>query len=621
MLIQFKRLHIHNFFSYIDSEIKLDNQGFCKVVGINNCNADNTSSNGAGKSSIWNALCYCLTGKLISGETVSKKDILNFNVEDNSDGYIELELYRDGDKYIIKRIFSPEPNIIIIKNNIDISGKGKKEGCEILNTELNINSNLLYYTVFLSTQRFNFCEKTASEKLNTLTDIFINKLEIEDIINNLANIVNSYKIQNENLLQKKIQISSIISITEKDKILSEKHLEEYSEENYNNLLNKLEEINQKILEIENKKPELTSQEEEYSKKYKLLYEEKVKYFQEINNKKYSEGQAYYKKSSEIELKQKEVKINLNHINEELNKFRNKKCPTCGQKISDEKISINLENKNKLDIELSQLNSLLESVNKKHLCYKEELSKLNTNNIDKEIIEVNSILTQIRKDLSDINIDIRENYIQKINLENNINIFNTHKEEIKNKVEEYETNLSKSKVDLIEIESQLIEVADNIKTISDLLKLTKKEFTNFLLENIITEINNELRKYALEIFNTEEVKLVLNNTNNNLNIFLQNKPYFLLSSGEKQKLNIIISLAIRKVYYIYINKKFNLIVLDEFLDSIDENSQSVIGNFLFNLLREDNVFLVSHNFNALNLAFDSEIIVEKDTEGNSKIINV
>lgn len=621
MQIQFNHLHIHNFFSYTDSEIELNNFGFCKVIGINNYTADNTSSNGAGKSSIWNALCYCLTGKLISGETVSKKDILNYNVKDNSEGYIELELYCDSDKYLIKRIFSPGPNLIILKNDIDISGKGKKESCEILYTELNINSNLLYYTVFLSTQRFNFCEKTASERINTLADIFINKTEIEDIINNLTNICNTYKLQNENLLQKKIQTNSIVSIQEKNKILAEKDLEEYSEKNYKDLLNKLNEINKKILEKENTKLKLTLQGEEYSKKYDLLYNEKIKQLQEINNKKSSEEQAYYNKSSEIKLKQKEANSDLKHINEELNRFRNKKCPTCGQKISDEKISINLENKNKIDTHLSQLNNLLELVNKKHIDYKKELDKLNTNSLDKEINEINSILTQLKRDLIDVNREVRENYIQKTNLENNINTFNTHKEEIENKIKEYEKDLSKNRIDLIEIESQIIEVTDNIKIISDLLKSTKKEFTNFLLENIITDINNQLRIYALEIFNTDKVELLLNNTNNNLNIILQGKPYFLLSSGEKQKLNILISLAIRKVYYIYINKKFNLVVLDEFLDSIDETAQTTIGNFLFNILKGDNVFLVSHNFNALNLTFDSEIIVEKDISGNSKIINV
>ena len=53
MIISFKKVIAHNFLSLGDVELKLDNQGYTLISGINNNPTDNASSNGSGKSAMF----------------------------------------------------------------------------------------------------------------------------------------------------------------------------------------------------------------------------------------------------------------------------------------------------------------------------------------------------------------------------------------------------------------------------------------------------------------------------------------------------------------------------------------------------------------------------------------
>ena len=51
MKIKFNKIEIENFLSIGKSTVELNNRGFVRVVGINNCDDDNSTSNGSGKRS------------------------------------------------------------------------------------------------------------------------------------------------------------------------------------------------------------------------------------------------------------------------------------------------------------------------------------------------------------------------------------------------------------------------------------------------------------------------------------------------------------------------------------------------------------------------------------------
>ena len=63
MTIVFKRVRLHNFMSFEDAELDLNEMGNILVTGRNYCKLDNAYSNGSGKSSIFNGICFALTGE------------------------------------------------------------------------------------------------------------------------------------------------------------------------------------------------------------------------------------------------------------------------------------------------------------------------------------------------------------------------------------------------------------------------------------------------------------------------------------------------------------------------------------------------------------------------------
>ena len=97
MKINFKDITIENFMSIGKAQIQLNDQGYMLVSGINNNPTDTARSNGSGKSSIFEAIVWCLTGETMRGN----KDIVNRY--GNGTCKVILTFIIDGDEYMIER--------------------------------------------------------------------------------------------------------------------------------------------------------------------------------------------------------------------------------------------------------------------------------------------------------------------------------------------------------------------------------------------------------------------------------------------------------------------------------------------------------------------------------------
>lgn len=149
MNIIFKDIKLYNFGSYHEAELDLSERGFCLVQGKNEYHKDNAQSNGSGKSFIWNAICYALTGETLIGIKSGLKN-LYFTNEEMS---VTLNFAVDGDKYQIIRGVkenSSQKFIFLYKNAEDISGKTFTETQDKLTQILpDITKNLIASTIIL----------------------------------------------------------------------------------------------------------------------------------------------------------------------------------------------------------------------------------------------------------------------------------------------------------------------------------------------------------------------------------------------------------------------------------------------------------------------------------------
>jgi len=149
--------------------------------------------------------------------------------------------------------------------------------------------------------------------------------------------------------------------------------------------------------------------------------------------------------------------------------------------------------------------------------------------------------------------------------------------LSNQLVELNDTLDSLNADVIQTESQINNVNQHLDVVQHMITLAKREFRGVLLQNIISFINKKVKGYSQEVFGTTALSFSLNE--NCIDITYCNKPYENLSGGEKQKIDIIVQLALRDILSKQLNIHTNMLVCDEVLDNIDSVGAEKIINII------------------------------------------
>lgn len=621
-MIQFKKLILHNFGSYNHAEIDLQSRGFCLVSGKNNFKKDNALSNGSGKSFLWSAISYALTGETINGV---KSNLKNIFIDENS-CYTSVLFNFEKDAYEITRIIAPKPDLKLIKNGENVSGKGLRESEKKLGELLpDLSKDLLASTIIIGQgfpNRFSsFSPSGRKELLEKLTkaDFMIEDIrqrvyqrqdviqkeirECEDslLIHNTehqADLRALSNLQTEFSNLKPLDWQAEISSTEKT-IADFKNTLVETDKNIIEIDTLLDEVQQKLLEETTKKANLITQETE----------------------------EYNKLRSELSTKKAKLEAQVYTLNREINKIMAIKdiCPTCGQKIPNvQKPSVDKETQ-----ELQGLTNMLTPLNEQlYVCdnqhnYKQKEIKASFDSVLSNLRNQQSDLKKQKSDLQDLKNDV-SHYLQ---LENDKLLRLTYERDTY--LEHHNgllTNINNLKNKILKQESLI----DDISTVkSDLaahqtvLKkmeiLIKRDFRGYLLSNIIEYINQKAKDYSEIVFETRDLDVYLDG--NSLDIAYCGKMFDSLSGGEKQRVDLILQFAIRNMLSQYLDLSANIIVLDEITDFLDKKSCKAVMNLLEKELNTtESVFIISHHAEELELPIDSEIKILKNSDGISEVVN-
>lgn len=597
-----KYIKIKNFISHKESIIHLDENKPYLIYGKNQDN-EGANSNGSGKSTIAEAIVYSVLGATYDNK--NKEDLIRIGEKQ-----AELEI----------AFCDLKNNSFVVKRAIPKSGSAK---CQVVEND-EVNNDLI------SVQE---CNDYILRKLGLRKEEFLNYFVISQ--GNNANFLSSTDTQQKDVifkfldlsvfdtasqdskeiikeLEKKIAVvsnsiqelkSNKIDIeTETSKIQKEVNTRyEALEENYKT---ELQAIEQKILLIEEKIEEKTSNQKLYNKKLQDLDIE-IKEIDSYNQNYYNKITSLNKEAEVLQDSLKKLKDHLKNYTLSLKHIT--VCPNCNHEFVIEKGSKENLEKEKSNIETSIKNLDIDLKSKY-----DDIEKLQ-NNIDTRITE----LLIERNELEDLNTSVAhelESLYER--LKDNQDIPKKIQEQIKllekNKSEEIESRTNEvsekenSRKKLLKVKELSLKSLEKKKINEEkvLFHLSKKGVPSFIVNKTLKHleyyINYYLRKFNTDLFVTIEgyKETTAKKLSEKINVLVGRYEQPLVnikrfSGGEKNRLQLASILAIQS--FINSNSEsggLNLLFLDETFNFLDSEGQYELVKCLSSL--NQTVLSISHN---------------------------
>ena len=619
-MIQFKKLTIHNFGSYGHVELDLQNRGFCLVSGQNNYIKDNALSNGAGKSFLWSAICYALTGETLNG---IRSNLKNINVTE-TDCYVQLEFLYNKDLFCLTRAAAPKTDLKIFKNDIDLSGKGIRESDKKLQELLpDLNKDLIASTIIIGQGMPNkFSSFSPSGRKELLEKLTKSDFMIEDLKARISARQQELSSKVRELEDSLLANNTQLNLHTSNLNTLKESLAQQVRPDFNGLI---EEYNRQLLDLQQQiqryETEITANEQRLeivNAKLLQISEEKA----EVSAK---ELVAYTKSRQSLTEEKTQLNFNISGIQKEINKLKaiTDICPTCGQKLpnvykpSTEQQEQQLEtNKQALIKVLSEL----EQCDLKHAAYLQQIDSAFAD----ELSALTSEVTTLKNATNKAKIDYNKNRIALDNVKSLQSKVIYDQQNWDKRIANQEANKANLEAEIVRLNNLIsiintakVDYVNRLSIVKKMDTLIRRDFRGYLLTNIISYINTRAKQFCNIVFGTKELTLSLNG--NALDITYCGKMFDSLSGGEKQRVDLILQLAIRDVLASYLDLSANILVLDEITDFLDKKSCKAVMQLLEQELRTvESVFIVSHHAEELELPIDSELKVIKNEFGISEL---
>jgi DNA repair exonuclease SbcCD ATPase subunit len=561
-MIIFRKLKWKNLLSTGNhfTEIQFDKSPSTLIVG----------SNGAGKSTMLDALCFVLFGKPF--RSVNKPLLLNSI--NGKDCLVEVE-FNSGNKHY-KIIRGIKPNVFEIWQdgemiNQDAAVRDYQEYLEKFILKLNYKS--FTQIVILGSASFTpFMQLSASDRRAIIEELL--DIQVFSAMNNI--LKDKITMNKDATITKKYDID----LAEQKYSLQKKHINELKQNNED----RVKEYEGEISGSANTISTLAEQIE--------LFSNEVRQLQILVNAK-AETEAKVKTITKLE---SQIESNLSKFRKDINFFQhNDDCPTCRQAIA-------MEFKEKeltlLGTKITECDHGLQELEKKLL---DEQSKLNS------ISETQKKIQELQIEIATKNTTITETnkYIKR--LEKQIGDLKLNK-----------STTDKEEQELSIINESLSQLKQHLRTLID--EKTYYEVASGLLKD--TGIKTKIIKQYLPIINKLVNKYLASfdffvnfNLDESFKETIKSRhrddfTYDSFSEGEKQKIDLALLFSWRAVAKLKNSANTNLLILDEVFDSsLDANGTEYLMTIL-QMLEGTNVFVISHKGDILQDKFRNVIRFEK-----------
>jgi DNA repair exonuclease SbcCD ATPase subunit len=573
----FKSISIRNFMSFgnAESTIELDGQGTVTVTGEN---FDQGGSNGSGKTTIINALCYALYNKPF--DNISLQRLINTtNATKNTQMEVRLIFEKDGIEYEIYRARGEDYRIEVRKDGEDITpGKGVYETDDLIQEIIGISYELFTKTIIFSGNSPPFLQLPIHFQRNQIEELF--------------NITM--------LSEKAKQLKDLIRITEADIKVAEAVVTQ--QEVAINLHEK--HIKEALLRIkrweESQVKEIASIEATLAKIATIDFEGE----QTLHDEKTSLQQRGAYLAAKLAPARKDRSILTARVEElmkEQEHLLEAKCPYCTQPFADAPSKL-VGIENELEVKGTKLLEVEEIVTE--LLLEEDTRKQRLSEVTAAIKHVN---------LSEL-IDARTNSsMLRTKIEEMKSAGNPHTEALEKLVDEGVDAVNTNKVD--KLRSRLNHQQFLLKLLTDKNSFIRRRIIN----KTIPFLNNRLNFYTSSLGLPHVVKFDAD-MSCTVAEFGRELDFGNLSAGEKKRLNTAMALAFRDVLH-HLHAKTNLLIIDELDGGLDQQGIDSIIKMLKEKSRDESmsVFIISHHPSVAG-RLDKDLKIRKENGFSSVVFD-
>lgn len=566
-MITFETLKYKNFLSTGNkpTTIKLNKDSATLVVG----------SNGAGKSTMLDALSFALFGK--PHRNINKPQLVNSINGKNCE--VEVTFSVAGNTYRVFRSIKPGKFQIYQNDKLLNQEAHTRDYQKVLETNiLKLNHKSFHQVVVLGSSSFiPFMQLPAAQRRNVIEDLLdigiftkmnvLTKDRYTKLKNELNNTVNDMNITREKIRLQQKHIKELKEIDLKQTVKNEKKIQELKDEA--DLVSKRNENLQK--QFDDTWPSLSESIDDVISNQNNLNSNKTTHNHDIKT---LVKQAKFYETNDC-------------------------CPTCDQLLSDK---LKNTKRNEIEKNATSINDSLKDINTELEALQEKL-----NILKKEKDELNKIKTDIR--MNEGTIYHCNDQIKSLESNSSVkSIDTTQAEEDLNNNQEHNSELEKQQ------QSQT-HVRTYIEAIFELLKDTG--IKTKIIREYLPVMNKLINQYLqiLDFFVSFSLDESFNETIKSRH--RDDFSYSSFSEGEKQRIDLALLFSWRHIAKMKNSANTNLLILDETFDSsLDSDGVDNLIKILYTLRDDSNVFIISHKQDLLDGKFPAKIEFKKQNNFSS-----
>ena len=562
-MIYFKKLRWRNFLSTGNQFIEVDLAKAPSTLII--------GTNGAGKSTMLDALCFSLFNRAF--RDIKKEQLVN--TINQNDCEIEVEFETSNKKYKVIRGIKPN-KFEVYCNDV------------LLNQDAsNIDyQNMLEQNILKCNYRA-FCQvvilgSTSYEPFMHLRARYRREV-VEEILD-----IRVFSHMDLLLRQKQGELSkAVVDVRHRYDLMTEKY--ELQKKHFEEIQNR------DNTDIEDRREQLKENEQsnyEYNQKLQLLNEKIISTKAEIWG-----SEKVFKKEKELDKLETKIEHKLEKEKRDVEFFeKNDNCPTCTQPIDlrfkQTEIYEGKKKISELEEGLQQLSAEMGKTQEQIKQYKAVEKKLN--DLDIQVAKINTSISEINRHSNRLDTEIAKLE----NTDNNSNAIQKELEQIKEDLKL--VNVEKNKA--VE-EKKYIDIAREI--------LNDTGVKANIIRKYVPIINNLINQYlqSMDFFVNFQLDQEFNETIKSR--YRDTFNYNSFREGEKLRIDLALLITWRTIAKMKNSTNTNLLILDEIFDSSLDGQGTEDFFKILKTLTNENTFIISHKGDILFDKFTNIIKFEKE----------